>query len=420
MTKKKSIREIVKKDHRTLEDVHKVFKKWMHIKDLNTIDLILATALSTVVLGSPLWIIILAPSSSGKSEMLRSCTEIKRFKVKVIDEITANTLASGAKKKNGEYVKDLGYELQNTSTLLITPDMATLTSKNKDEKREIFAKFRELYDMFITLRNGNEVIKSYKDCHVTWIFAGVPKVRNEILMFSEIGTRELLYEEDTWTEQDRDMAMEKALENADNEKEMKEEISDTVSKFVASHVYKKNNEIPEEIKQFIKTEAKRLEILRASAQSDKRTAELIDDVTPAEPLRSLKQFKKLFIALKSLDKDYPDEKAKQIIDKIVSSSCDPVRDKIMDMFINSDEGMDYTINDLCAEIRVGKFRVGKQCNVLWNMKFLEKDTREVVDSSGRVQERDFYKLSKKGEKIRNETKKEKLYQSTFSSTYKEK
>jgi hypothetical protein len=47
------------------------------------------------------------------------------------------------------------------------------------------------------------------------------------------------------------------------------------------------------------------------------------------PTRSLKIFKRIYVALKSLDEKYPDDKARQIISHIVTSSGDKIRQQLI-------------------------------------------------------------------------------------------
>ena len=60
------------------------------------------------------------------------------------------------------------------------------------------------------------------------------------------------------------------------------------------------------MKGFLKEQAKRLMTLRASGPVDRAYREMLNPVVPEVPSRLFKQFKKLYIGLKSLDEEYPD------------------------------------------------------------------------------------------------------------------
>lgn len=358
---------------KSLEEVYSVFQKWMYIEDTDPIDLVLATALSSQKKGTPVWMILVGASSGGKSQFIRALSDIPNAMLQ--DDITPNTLASGAKIK-GKKVEDLGMKLQGKSTVVLTSDLASLTSQNKDEKRKIWAKFRELFDGYIKRGTGNGVFIDYKDCHVTWIFGATPTIRSEVLIYAQLGTRELMYELKL-PENIDDLIMEKAWDNEDYEEQMKKEMQSVVRKFYKSHKYKTELKVPDSMKEFIKNEAKRLEYMRASAPTDMKTGELITDVSVAKPHRAMKQLKKLYIGLKSLRDDYSDKDAARIIRQVVDSTSDPVRNAMMYLHEENPE-TEFTVTQYHNKLKLGKRTVKRQAMAMWNMGYLIREDKEMV------------------------------------------
>jgi len=238
----------------TLENVYEVTEKYLHINDRKRIDIILATVLSNQLKGTPIWLYIVGASGDWKSAFLRSLEGIPH--VKRLDQITKNTLASGMKD-----VGDLGAELQGRSTILLFPDLASITSMNTDEKNAIWGQFRNLYDGFIDKQTGSGVHRKYDNCEVTLIAGTTPAIRNEILIHAQLGTRELMY--DTAAKQiDNDFKMDMALQNEDYEELMKAEIHKAVADFLFFHkVDRSKVPVSHDIIDFIKSEANRLSIL---------------------------------------------------------------------------------------------------------------------------------------------------------------
>ena len=358
---------------KSLDDVYKTFKEWMYIEDTDPIDLVLATALSSQKKGTPVWMILVGASSGGKSQFIRALSDIPNSMLQ--DDITPNTLASGARIK-GKKVEDLGMKLEGKSTIVLTSDLASLTSQNKDEKRKIWAKFRELFDGYIKRGTGNGVFIDYKDCHVTWIFGATPTIRSEVLIYAQLGTRELMYELKL-PENIDDLIMEKAWDNEDYEERMKKEMKSVVRKFYKSHTYKEKIEVPDSMKRFIKNEAKRLEYMRASAPTDMKTGELITNISVAKPHRAMKQLKKIYIALKSLSDNYPDVRAARIIRQVVDSTSDPVRNAMMYLHEDNPE-MEFTVSKYHSKLRLGTRTVKRQAMALWNMGYLIREDREMI------------------------------------------
>ena len=350
----------------TLQDVYNTVKQYLYINDTNRIDLILATALSNQLDGTPIWMFIVGSSGDWKSAFTRGLEGLPN--VIKVDQLTKNTLATGMKD-----AWDLGKDLQNKSSILLFPDLASLTSMNGDEKNIIWAQFRNLYDGFILKSTGGGVKKQYENCHVTLIACTTPAIRDEILVHAQLGTRELLYDTEADAVDD-DLKMDMAWENEQYEEQMQQDIKNIVHMFIKGHEIK-DIEITDDLKQFFKKEAKRLKILRASGAIDRRNRELINPLSPEVPTRVIKQFKRIYIALKSLDKDYPDEKCKEIISRIVDSSGNKVRQQIMD-FLRKNPDRRYKIIEVHKNTRIGRSACKSQLEMLWNLDVISKDIVE--------------------------------------------
>jgi len=348
-----------------LENVYKTTEKYIYVNDRNRIDVILATAMSNQLSGTPIWMFIVGNSGDWKSAFTCSLEGLDHI-IK-LDMITKNTLASGSKGN------DLGYFLQNSSHILLFPDLASLMSSHTDEKNAIWGQMRNLYDGFINKRTGNDVHRKYENCHVTLIACTTQVIRDEILIHAQLGTRELMYDTATDTV-DNNFKMDAAWKNEDIEQQMKDEISEAVHNFLTYRKIK-NIAIPEEIKSFIKQQANRLSILRAGGKTDRRYKELLNPVYPEVPTRVVKQFKRLYIALKSLDDNYPDEKVKEIISHIVNSSGNKVRQLILEFFEKNPD-VDYKISEIQHHVKLSRDAVKVQLETLWNLSIIDKEVRE--------------------------------------------
>ena len=395
--KHNQIKEILKDERNksTLQNVYDTISSRLKIKDIdkNRIDITLATALSNQLPGTPIWLFLVGASGDWKTTLVSSLEGLPN--VKKVDQMTANTLASGKPD-----VPDLGSELVNKSSILIFLDLASLTSANKEEKAAIWGQFRSLYDGDIYKRTGAGINKAYSNCHVTIIACTTQAIRDEILIHAQLGTRELLYDTEANPE-DNDEKMEKAWENEEYEREMKEEFTNIITNFIKWHPIKKIV-IPEEIKQFCKKEANRLTILRASGAVDHNNRELINPVCPEVPTRLIKQLKRIYIALKSLDENYSDEKAKQIISHIVDSTGDKVRQMILNFLQNHFDSW-YKIPDLQFNLKLGRNSIKTQLETLWNLNIIEKkveqeriggyyDDIDHVLKGGRIEEVAYYRF----------------------------
>src|SRR5258708_6234473 len=85
----------------TLDDIKKEFEKYIILKDRTAIDIVLATLIGNALISrDPLWLMVVAPSSGGKSTLLAPCTAVPA--VYFLDDLTEKTFLSGYKLKGKE------------------------------------------------------------------------------------------------------------------------------------------------------------------------------------------------------------------------------------------------------------------------------------------------------------------------------
>lgn len=109
------------------------------------------------------WILLVAPPSSGKTECLQAFQDIKDPKSRKpmfypISDLTTNTFASGQVRTGEE--TSLLFKMPRGG-MMSFKDFTSILSKNDDAKREIMGQLREIYDGSYVKRTGNN-----KD--VTW------------------------------------------------------------------------------------------------------------------------------------------------------------------------------------------------------------------------------------------------------------
>ena len=360
----KGISQEQAKMNTTLEDVHRGFEKWLYVDDPDRIDIALAVGVNYRTKGAPLWIVFVSPSGDWKSELLMSLTGLPN--VILMDQITKNTLGSGLKD-----TIDLGAQLTGNRSLLIFPDLASLMSCNDKDKKMIWAQFRELYDGRINKRTGSGVVRKYDKCHVNLLAGATSVIENEYLLRQQIGTREMLADSDPKLSQNKNK-MEMAWYNEDYEDEMRSELKKVVTDFCMFHKTK-DIKITPEIKAFLFKQAEHLALLRATGKIDWNTSELMGSVEREVPTRLSKQFKRLWIALMSLDDNYSVSTAKGIIRKLVNSSGSKPRQKILEVFNRlNNRGNWLSVPDIQLETGLGRKIVKAECEQLTYLHEFEK------------------------------------------------
>jgi len=389
-----------KKQVVTLQHVYDIIQKWLFFPHTERIDVILAVVLSLFYDGNPLWLFIIGRSGDAKTEIIKALDGLPF--IRRIDQITANTFASGRKD-----AKDLGSELTGKRTILLFTDLACLISLNKDEKKKIWSQFRTLYDGDIYKDTGSGCDKpKYKNCHVIVIACVTRVIKEEHHIHQQLGTRELLF--DTNAEFNDNLAkMKQVYRNTGRRNQMRTELKDIIQGFIKTHRFDNTITIPEDVLDYIYTRCQKLTILRATAAVDWYSGELDGDADTEVPTRLSEQFMVLYKALHSLSQNYDDSRFKTIIENIVRSSSHPVRYKLYQIFKdNENPGEAFTIRDLMRITRLGKKAVTSQCEILWNLGSLEKETKEEIvgemvktardgteyTSGGHLERIDYYRM----------------------------
>ncbi|MHA1940059.1 MAG: hypothetical protein ACW97O_17835, partial [Candidatus Thorarchaeota archaeon] len=159
----------------------KVLSKWLYLEDTQAVDIIMATTISICLPGDPVWLFLIAPAGSCKTELLRSFTGEYIYS---LGSLTPQTLISGLKGINNTDLLPL-----LDGKLLIVKDFTSILSKKTEDQAAIFADLREVYDGYLEKGFGSGVgTKRYQSK-----FGIIAGVTNAIDMFrvvhSQLGER---------------------------------------------------------------------------------------------------------------------------------------------------------------------------------------------------------------------------------------
>ena len=111
-----------------------VFRRWLLMPDDSLLRLVAACCVAHHLAGDPLWLLILAPSGSGKTEMLRPFSGLAFCRD--VSKLTPRTLWSGH-----QAVDPLINQLDGK--VIIVKEMGTLLSLNRNAIGEVLGQLRE-------------------------------------------------------------------------------------------------------------------------------------------------------------------------------------------------------------------------------------------------------------------------------------
>lgn len=378
----------INEEKTNLKKVYEVYKKYFNIDNCDRIDIVLATALSNKLGGIPIWLILVGASGDMKSVQLNSLIGLQN--VFVLHNLTSKTLVNGYKDK--DKFPDLAPELNKS--IVIIPDMAQILKLPPIEKGELWGQLRDLYDGLAGKVSGMGGRARYQDLKVTLIAGSTPAIDGQILVHQDLGTRELIYR--THGNIKKKDVMKRCFDNEEFESEIMSKIKKVTKDFLEEANLERIILSPES-ERILMDIAIYITYMRATAEVDQYSNELRNDVYPEEPTRIAKQIKRLYLCLKSLDKNYPDEKAFRILWHIGKSSAFPLRIKIFNYLLNH-SNEEISLSALSDKLLIGKSTAKRELNVLWNMKLVDC-RREIISAQNPDRTYDYWKLNKNGEFI---------------------
>jgi hypothetical protein len=176
----------------TLQETLAVFDRWLLLNDTTPILAVLGAVAANYLPGDPVWLGIVGPPSSAKTEILNSTALLP--KVVQVATLTPAALLSGTPVKqrdkgaHGGLMREIG-----DFGILVLKDFGSILSLRPDAKAEVLAALRELYDGSWTRRVG-----SGGGRELTWrgklglVFASTGVIDLHHTVISQMGDRYLL------------------------------------------------------------------------------------------------------------------------------------------------------------------------------------------------------------------------------------
>jgi predicted transcriptional regulator len=331
-----------------LAKLRETFHKWFKYEDETLLDLCLAVAIHSRYLKtrwlSPLWLMIISASGQRKSRTVDAFLESQ--KTYLMNQITANTFISGWKKQSES---DLCNRLKDEDIrLIVTSDMSQFIKMPYEVKSAVWSQLRDGYYGRFQKKTGSGVDVCYEGVLFDWLACSTYVIDEDLIMKDQLGSRELCLRipDENEEPEEREKLMMKVWENSGSEKEREFELKQAVNEYFAWWEQNRTElsqvTISDEIRNRIFKLAFFITQLRATAESDPKTGDLLNFVYPEAPTRILEQLKMMFIHLKQITFNYSDEDAMARLFEITKSSIHPVRLKILKTLYEHPEGLSTT------------------------------------------------------------------------------
>ena len=285
----------------TVTDIVAKLREFFVLVDEGVVELVLAAfianRLSTVF--APVWILLVAESSGGKTEIIDMFSKLSDDQYKLayhISDLSPQTFISGMQNSS----KETSLLHKINGRMIFIKDFTTLLQKNKEARREILAQFREIYDGAFNKDFGTGKSVHWKG-RIGVIAGLTPPALEMMAQYASMGERFISY----YMIQPTDEQLAKAMKENYNKdiKKIKDELSDLVASYVTRHV-----EMAEEagLEDQILSETLLDELNEVAIFATRARSPIMLDFKTGEPIGmpSIERFPRFVIQLQSLAKAF--------------------------------------------------------------------------------------------------------------------
>lgn len=262
------------------------FNHWLHIENPQTLYTIAAAKISHKLPGDPIWLMLIGPSSDGKSEILKAFTQQGEHN---LDDLTSHTFITGYTSKKTDHIPQYAERLANSIWYIY--DMSILLNKGYEERGEILSQLRMIYDGRVTKPFGTKTVISVDTPNNTLIAGSTPAIDATILEDQIMGTRFMTWRTETGN---RQAIMSKIDEMEKDWCAARNSMKVGVQDFEANIKIEDYTTTDQE-NQNLQLLADLTTLMRTSVQLD-RSKELSNPAYPEAPGRFYKQLRKLYRA----------------------------------------------------------------------------------------------------------------------------
>lgn len=315
----------------TLDDIIQAFKKYLFFTDDSAIKISLATVVANFMKGDPVWLMVVAPPSVGKTEIVEPIGGL--WEARIISTITeagllpATPARDRSKTANDGLLRELG-----DFGILILKDFGSILSMNMESRAPVLAALREIYDGHwsrIVGTDGGRVIEWSGKIGV--IAATTDSIDRHHGVMATLGERFVFYRISTREEEER---ADFALQSIGNETDLRSEAMKKVRGLID------NLDIKDKQVKLSAAERKRINALarftahcRSPSGRDPRTHEMIMKPGTEGPTRLAKIFALLYTALQILK--IPSAESWRLLQRMANNSMPKIRFECLNAILSA-------------------------------------------------------------------------------------
>jgi hypothetical protein len=139
----------------TLAEVHQVFQKWLHLPDPGVVTITAAAVAANRCEGDPMWLLLIGPPASGKTEILDSLLAMPNMhSVGVLSE--AGLLSGVSKRERDKNASGGLLRAMGDFGFIVCKDFTSVLSMSREVRTPLMAALREIFDGAWTRHLGTD------------------------------------------------------------------------------------------------------------------------------------------------------------------------------------------------------------------------------------------------------------------------
>ena len=213
----------------TIDETIAVFARWLDLSDMTALYAVLGTVAANMLPQfDPVWLGVIAPPSSAKTELLRALSKLPHV-VEAATFTPAGLLSGTPKKQRDKYAKGGLLNQIGEFGIIVLKDFGSILQMRPDAKAELLAALREIYD-----GSWTRVLGTDGGRQLTWkgkvglVFASTQAIDTFYGFIGAMGDR-FLFSRTTPTSNQFD----RALSHINSGKQMRTELADAVARLFA-------------------------------------------------------------------------------------------------------------------------------------------------------------------------------------------
>jgi len=295
------------------------FSRWLHLPDPTPILAVLGTVAANELDGDPVWLGLVAPPSSAKTEILNGLTLLDH--VHPVATLTPAGLLSGTPRKSQEAGAKGGILRKiGDYGILLAKDFGSVLSMRPEAKSEILAALREIYDGRWTRILGTD---GGKELHwqgkVGLIFGATPALDSHHSVIGSMGERFLLCRLEAGG---KEQATRARIHSGKQTSIMRQELAEAVAALFANE-RKEPRELTQEEGEELDELAYLAVRIRSTVERDRQSREVESIHGTEGPARLVLQLERLLAGLDTLGVER--EEAFRVVRRVAMDSVPPLR-----------------------------------------------------------------------------------------------